>query len=137
MNSKEPMDPHLILSQKDGRPMYLQIMEQIKQLIAVNEWQKGAKVPSIRELAVATKVSVITVKRAYQELETEGLLVTQPGIGSFVAENDDLGDQIMQTEIDKHLNKAVFHAKSFGMSSESLIARLKQLAKKIDGESNE
>jgi transcriptional regulator, GntR family len=73
------------LSQKDGRPMYLQIMEQIKQRVAQGDWAQGEKVPSIRELAVATSVSVITVKRAYQELEREGVLVTQQGIGSFVA----------------------------------------------------
>ncbi len=122
------MDPYLVLSQTDGRPMYLQIMEQIKQLIAVGDWHPGAKVPSIRELAVATQVSVITVKRAYQELEHEGVLMTQAGVGSFVAQNDDLGDQIMQTEIDKHLTSALEHAKSFGISTEELMARLKELA---------
>ena len=129
------MDPHLVLSQTDGRPMYLQIMEQIKQLIAVGDWHPGAKVPSIRELAIATQVSVITVKRAYQELEHEGVLMTQAGVGSFVAQNDDLGDQIMQTEIDKHLTSALEHAKSFGVTTEALVARLQQLAK--DGADNE
>jgi len=131
------MDPHLILSQTDGRHMYLQIMEQIKQLIAVGDWQPGAKVPSIRELAVATKVSVITVKRAYQELEREGVLMTQAGVGSFVAQNEALGDQIMQTEIDKHLAAALAHAKAFGISTAELQARLAQLASDENGGDHE
>ncbi len=108
--------------------MYLQIMEQIKQLVAVGDWHPGAKVPSIRELAVATQVSVIRVKRAYQELEREGVLMTQAGVGSFVAQNVDLGDQIMQAKIDKHLSGALEHAKSFGISTEELLTRLQQLA---------
>ncbi len=131
------MDPYLVLSQKDGRPMYLQIMDQIKGLVAQGDWQLGEKVPSIRELAVASKVSVITVKRAYQELEREGVLLTQPGVGSFVAKNEELGDQIMKQKIDKHLADALAHAKSFGLSLDELMARLKQLAERNIGENNE
>ncbi|TDR23575.1 GntR family transcriptional regulator [Marinicella litoralis] len=131
------MDPYLVLSQKDGRPMYLQIMEQIKSLVAQGEWHAGEKVPSIRELAVASKVSVITVKRAYQELEREGVLLTQPGVGSFVAKNDELGDQIMKQEIDKHLSKAWAQAKSFGLSLDELMARLKILATNNKGVKDE
>ncbi len=123
------MDHHFVLSQKDSRPMYLQIMEQIKWLVANGDWAPGDKVPSIRELAVSVRVSVITVKRAYQELEREGVLITQQGKGSFVAQNDDLGDQIMQKEIDKHLHHALTCAQAFGMSAEDLVQRLKQLAK--------
>ena len=121
------MDAQLILSQKDGRPMYLQIMEQIKRLIAQGDWPQGEKVPSIRELAVATQVSVITVKRAYQELEREGLLLTQQGVGSFVAEEGDLGRQIMHTEIDKYLSSALQHARAYGMSLATLQQRLAEL----------
>src|SRR5260221_7792201 len=62
----------LIISKADGRPMYLQIMEQIKQRVAVGDWARGAEIPSIRQLAVGLRVSVITVKRAYLELEREG-----------------------------------------------------------------
>jgi|SRR5690554_3951227 len=131
------MNTLFALSQKDGRPMYLQIMEQIKQLVAHGDWQQGEKVPSIRELAVATRVSVITVKRAYQELEREGVLVTQQGVGSFVARNEDLGDQIMQTEIDKHLNAALTHAKSYGISAADLIMRLQHLSAKNEDDDNE
>lgn len=131
------MDPYLVLSQKDGRPMYLQIMGQIKSLVAQGDWQPGEKVPSIRELAVASKVSVITVKRAYQELERDGVLLTQPGVGSFVAKNKELGDQIMKQEIDKHLSNALAHAKTFGLSLEQLMTRLKKLAAENNGVNDE
>ena len=107
--------------------MYQQIMAQIRQLIANGDWPAGYKTPSIRELAMAAKVSVITVKRAYQELEHEGLLITQQGVGSFVANEENLGNQIMQAEIDKHLSHALKCAEDFGLSLADLQARLKQL----------
>ena len=65
--------------------MYLQIMEQIRHRIAVGDWEPGRELPSIRALAASVQVSVITVKRAYLELEREGVIVTRHGIGSFVA----------------------------------------------------
>ena len=75
----------LILSLTDGRPMYLQIMEQIRRRIAVGDLKAGDPLPSIRQLAVDLQISVITVKRAYLELEREGVIATQHGKGSVVA----------------------------------------------------
>ena len=57
------MHSDLVISQTDGRPMYLQIMDQIRQRIAVGDWEQGQEIPSIRQLAVSLRVSVITVKR--------------------------------------------------------------------------
>ena len=116
-----------ILSQTDGRPMYLQIMEQIKNLVTLGDWPQGFKLPSIREMAVATKVSVITVKRAYQELESEGVIVTQHGKGSFIAQNKNLTAQIKEQEMDEYLQQAIAIARSIGMSVEQLQARLTEL----------
>ena len=79
------MDGAFAISQSDKRPMYLQIMEQIKQRIAVGDWTEGQAIPSIRQLAVDLQVSVITVKRAYLELEREAIIITQQGKGSRVA----------------------------------------------------
>lgn len=135
--SNNSMDAQLILSQKDGRPMYRQIMEQIKRLIAQGDWPQGEKVPSIRELAVATQVSVITVKRAYQELERAGVIITRHGVGSFVTGQEDLGDQIMQDEIDQHLLKAIQQAKNYGVSVESLLERIKTLSEQPAGDDHE
>ena len=116
-----------ILSQTDGRPMYLQIMEQIKNQVTLGDWSQGFKLPSIREMAVATKVSVITVKRAYQELESEGVIITQHGKGSFIAQTKNLSAQIKEQEMDKYLNQAIGIARSIGMSVEQLQTRLTEL----------
>src|ERR1700733_2034155 len=94
------------LSQSDKRPMYFQIMEQIKQRIMVGDWTEGEAVPSIRQLAVALQVSVITVKRAYYELEREGIIVTQHGKGSYVTSIPDLGSRLREQELEQHLEQA-------------------------------
>jgi GntR family transcriptional regulator len=93
------MTPPFQLSQADSRPMYLQIMDSIKQLILKGEWVAGQALPSIRELAVSVKVSVITVKRAYQELERENVIVTRHGLGSFVAEQNQVVMNLKKAEL--------------------------------------
>src|SRR5580704_9944821 len=94
------------ISQSDKRPMYLQIMEQIKQRIVVGDWTAGQTIPSIRQLAVDLQVSVITVKRAYLELEREGVIVTQQGKGSQVAADAGLGTRLREKELEQHLEQA-------------------------------
>lgn len=121
------MQPEFVLSQSDGRPMYLQIIDQIRLRIAVGDWQPGFKLPSIRELAISTRVSVITVKRAYQELENEGVIVTQQGKGSFVAQIDDLGLRLREEELDQQLSEAIGIARSLGLDTEELKSRLDKL----------
>ena len=121
------LDFEFILSQTDGRPMYLQIMDQIKNRVSIGDWPKGYNLPSIRELAVATKVSVITVKRAYQELESEGVIVTQHGKGSFVAQIDNLSAKLKEQEMDKHLSEALSIAHSIGKDLKDLQQRLTDL----------
>src|SRR5271168_746166 len=93
------------ISQSDKRPMYLQIMEQIKQRIAVGNWREGQSIPSIRQLAVDLEVSVITVKRAYLELEREGVILTQHGKGSIVARDPGLGQRLYDEELATHIEQ--------------------------------
>ena len=87
----------LTISQADARPMYLQIVEQIRHRVAVGDWQPGQEIPSIRALAIDLQVSVITVKRAYLELEHAGVIVQRQGRGTFVAEDASLGDSLQGT----------------------------------------
>jgi GntR family transcriptional regulator len=115
----------LTISQADRRPMYLQIMEQISHRVAAGDWLPGQEIPSIRALAVELKVSVITVKRAYLELERAGVLVTRQGVGTFVADNADLGASLKEEELDKHLTAAVEVARLLGLSAGELEERLK------------
>ena len=86
------MNTQMLLSQTDSRPMYLQIMDEISRRVALGDWPPGHRLPSIRELAIDLKVSVITVKRAYLELERSGVIITQQGRGSWVSDKVDVDD---------------------------------------------
>lgn len=120
-----------MISRTDGRPMYLQIMEQIKARIAVGDWQQGDEIPSIRQLAVALRVSIITVKRAYLELEREGVIVTQQGKGSTVARSPQLRPGLHVEELERHLESAARLGALLGISPEELGARLVATAREI------
>jgi GntR family transcriptional regulator len=127
------MHSDLIISQTDPRPMYLQIMEQVRHRIAVGDWKPGQEIPSIRALAVSTRVSVITVKRAYLELEREGVIVARQGKGSFVADTVSLGSRLRHEELDQHLAAAISTARLIGLSTRELEARLRELAGTKEG----
>ncbi len=116
----------LFLSQNDSRPMYLQIMEQIKQKVRAGDWPAGHPLPSIRELSVATKVSVITVKRAYTELEMEGVIVTQAGRGSFVADVVDVQKSLMEAELDNYIQGLIGAGRALDLSDSQILALVKK-----------
>jgi GntR family transcriptional regulator len=122
-------DRHSIvsISQADPRPLYLQVKEQIRHRIAVGELKPGDDIPSIRQLAADIRVSVITIKRAYLELELEGVIQTRHGRGSCVAENPDLGHSLKEEELSQHLSAAVDVAALLQLSEEQLIERLRQI----------
>jgi GntR family transcriptional regulator len=120
------MSSCFVISQSDKRPIYLQIMEQVKQRVAVGDWTEGQAIPSIRQLAVDLQVSVITVKRAYLELEREGVIVTQQGKGSQVASKPGLGMRLQEQELEKHLEQAIRLADLLGIRPEHLEARLRE-----------
>ena len=115
-----------VISQTDKRPIYLQIMEQMKRRVAVGDWEEGQVIPSIRQLAVDLQVSVITVKRAYLELEREGVIVTQQGKGSRVAPNPGLGMRLQEQELQKHLEQAIRLSAVLGLQPEELEDRLRE-----------
>jgi len=115
------------ISQTDPRPMYLQIKEQIRHRIAVGELKSGDEIPSIRALAAQIRVSVITIKRAYLELEMEGVIQTRQGRGSFVADDAQLGDSLKEQELDQHLIAAVQAGALAGITGEALLERLREI----------
>lgn len=125
------MHSDLVISQSDGRPMYLQIMEQIRQRVAIGEWVPGEEIPSIRQLAVALRVSVITVKRAYLELEREGVIVTQQGKGSIVAPDPELSPRLYDQEFTEHLDQVVRLAALLGLTHEEVAARLREASERL------
>ena len=119
------MDSGILISQSDKRPIYLQIIEQIKRRIAVGDWTEGQPIPSIRQLAVELQVSVITVKRAYLELEREGVIITQQGRGSRVASTPGLGIRLHQEELQQHLEQAIRLSTLLGIEPKELESRLR------------
>jgi GntR family transcriptional regulator len=77
------------IDQKSGIPIYVQIMNQIKHLIATGVLQPGQQLPTIRELAVNLTINLHTVAHAYAELEREGFLTIQRGRGTFISDRHD------------------------------------------------
>jgi GntR family transcriptional regulator len=119
------MHSTLFISQTDARPMYLQIVEQIRQRVAAGDWPAGQELPSIRALAADLRVSVITVKRAYLDLESEGVIVTRHGKGSFVADAQGLAKDMRLAQLDAHLAAAGEIARSLAMTEVDLVERLR------------
>lgn len=120
------------ISQTDSRPMYLQIMEQIRARIAAGDWPAGKELPSIRALAAALSVSVITIKRAYLDLENEGVIVTRHGKGSFVADVNGLAGELQAEKLDQHLTAAAEAGAQLGLTEEELATRLRRAIRNLD-----
>jgi GntR family transcriptional regulator len=125
------MHSDIVISQSDSRPMYLQIMEQVKQRVMVGEWAPGDEMPSIRQLAMALRVSVITVKRAYLELEREGVIVTQHGKGSIIAPNPDLSPRLCDEEFSEYLERVARLGALLGLSGEEIARRTKEASNRL------
>lgn len=113
------------LSSNESAPMYSQIMEQILAKVLAGDWGPGHALPSIRELASASKVSVITVKRAYLELEHAGVIVTRQGKGSFVADTQELPRQLAQQEFDAHLTGLLGAATRLRLSPQEILRHVR------------
>ncbi|RSK25628.1 GntR family transcriptional regulator [Bacillus sp. HMF5848] len=112
---------NIFISNSSQEPIYEQIVRQIKNLIMQGELKEDDALPSIRSLAKELQISVITTKRAYQELETDGYIVTVHGKGSFVAaQNKELLREIRLKVIEEKLAEAVDAGKSIGLSIEEL-----------------
>jgi GntR family transcriptional regulator len=111
--------------------MYLQIMEQIRRRIAIGDLKAGDPLPSIRQLASDLQISVITVKRAYLELEREGVIATQHGKGSVVAATGDLNTRLYEKELTTHLDEAARLAALLGLSSRELQRRAREAADEL------
>ncbi|WP_240986909.1 GntR family transcriptional regulator [Acididesulfobacillus acetoxydans] len=112
---------HLTISNASEEPIYQQILTQIKTLIIQGEMSGGEALPSIRALAKDLQISVITTKRAYEELEREGFIDTVPGKGSFVAvQNRELLREQRLRVVEEKLALAVNLARSAGIGLSEL-----------------
>jgi GntR family transcriptional regulator len=117
---------NIIISNSSDEPIYLQIVNQLKDQIVKGELSESEALPSIRNLAKELKISVITTKRAYDELEREGFIVTVAGKGSYVAAiNKDMLRETKVKLIEEHIAEAVTEAKQIGFTYEELQEMLK------------
>lgn len=113
---------NIIISNTSGEPIYEQIVKQIKKLIFSGELNEGDALPSIRNLAQELRISVITTKRAYEELESEGYIVTMQGKGSYVAsQNKELLREKRLRLIEEKLSEAVKESRLINLSLEELV----------------
>ena len=118
----------IIISNAGDTPIYDQITRQVKGLILRGELAEGEALPSMRLLAKELRISVITTKRAYEELEREGFITTVPGRGCFVApRNLELAREETLRRAEEHLAQAVEAARTGGVTMDELIQTLKIL----------
>lgn len=98
----------IIISSNTNKPIYEQIISQIKSMIMREELKTGEPIPSMRALAKSLRVSVITVQKAYEDLQRDGFIETNVGRGSFVsAQNKDFFQEQQQYIVEEHLQEAV------------------------------
>ena len=120
------MGVELLLSPHSSTPMYVQIVEQVVAKVMSGEWSAGDPLPSIRELAATSRISVITVKRAYLELERAGVIATRQGKGSFVAETLDATQALATKEFQAQLRGLLDAARKLGLDRRQIVDRVEQ-----------
>ena len=109
----------ILISNTSGKPIYEQITAQVKSQIMTSALAAGDALPSMRTLARELRISVITTKRAYEDLERDGFIVTVPGKGSFVAaQNTELLREESLRRAEAAVSQAVEIAKKGGLTRE-------------------
>lgn len=115
----------IIISSNTSKPIYEQITSQIKAMIMSGELRTGDPIPSMRSLAKSIHVSVITVQRAYEDLQRDGFIETTVGRGSFVsAQNKDFYQEERQRQAEEHLQIAAEIGRASNISLNKLIELL-------------
>ena len=111
----------IIISNSSGKPIYEQICDQIKAAIVSGDLAEGEQLPSIRALANSLRVSAITTKRAYADLEATGLIETVQGKGSFVAGgNAELIREEQLRQVEAHMVRAIDAGRAMGLTNNEL-----------------
>lgn len=111
----------IIINTSSMVPIYEQIIDQIKTMIRKQELKQNDQLPSVRALSKELKISALTVKKAYDELEREGFTVTIHGKGSYVTEaNTELMMEEQKKEVEQDLEQAILKGRRFGISDEDI-----------------
>lgn len=113
---------HLVISNSSSVPIYEQIKEQIIEQIMNDELKEDEMLPSIRSLSKDIKISLMTIKKAYDQLESDGYIVSIAGKGTFVASrNSNLVKEHAQKEIEDNIQKAIELAVRYDISKDEII----------------
>ena len=122
----------IIISNSSGKPIYEQIADQVKEQIMAGALAAGDALPSMRVLAKELRISVITTKRAYEELERDGFLENVPGKGCFVApQNRELLREAQLRRVEEKLTQAIEEARRGAVSLEELKEMLTELYQEV------
>ena len=122
----------IIISNSSGKPIYKQIADQVKEQIMAGALAAGDALPSMRLLAKELRISVITTKRAYEELERDGFLENVPGKGCFVApQNRELLREAQLRRVEEKLTQAIEEARRGAVSLEELKEMLTELYQEV------
>ena len=112
----------MIISNSSSIPIYEQIKNSIIEQIIKNELKEDEAIPSIRNLAQDIKISVMTVKKAYDELEQEGYIISRQGKGTYVApKNTELAKEKAQKDLEDHIVKIIEIASKYNIKKEEII----------------
>ena len=112
------------LDYRDVRPIYTQIIDGFREQIATRVLRSGEKLPSVRELASTLAINPNTIQRSYRQLEMEGWIMTVPGKGCFVCENEESRQREKRRWLDT-FDEAAAALKALGVEREELVERLK------------
>jgi GntR family transcriptional regulator len=133
MHYKRAQGMKIIIANSSQDPIYEQISRQIKSQIISGDLIEGAPLPSIRRLAQDLSISVITTKRAYEELEREGFIDSVGGKGTFVAaQNPQFIREKRMRAVEEKLAAAVEEARMLGIGPEDLARMLELLYKEAE-----
>lgn len=122
----------IIISNTSGAPIYEQIEVQIREMILRGELKAGDALPSMRTLAKDLRISMITTKRAYEELERDGFIESFTGRGSFVkAQNEELLRERVLAETEEYFTKGIQKALDAGLTKEEMVETFRMLLEEM------
>ena len=133
----------ILIDNASGRPVYQQIMDQIKRDIALGRLIKDEKLPTVRQLARQLAINPNTIAKAYRQLEQEGIIVTKPGAGAFVANLDsNLSRAVRRRLVSQELERITVEAFHMQIDRETLSGWFNNVIEKFNlpakkGQSNE
>ena len=122
----------LQLNYRDGRPIYEQVRDGLRQLLVTGAIQPGEKLPSVRQLASQLAINPNTIQKAYRRMEEEGMILSLPGKGSFIS--DDLADMLLKQREDQRskAKQMLQSCREMGLTKEEITQMVEEIYKEGD-----